>query len=231
MLCGGGDVTVLRGADEGVGWCAPAYGQLVPTSTVRVDRNTEAPFVLVTWIGSARAFSSPRLRCTQLKGSREPAVIVEIADEATTATFLVRSADPSRAREVWRVGEFETDAAMFHYVAADGRLRSVSMIDGQHAVSSHDGWVSLSADGPMPDFHLALSNDEIVCLSAEADGALTVHGTAGCTSLRTNGHELPLSSKSTTDTLLIHGSDWRPISSGNATPAARPHFGAAFARH
>jgi len=56
------------------------------------------------------------------------------------------------------------------------------MIDGQHAISSHDGWPSLSADGPVTDVHIVVADDEI-------------------------GHELPLSSKSTTDTLLSHGRD------------------------
>jgi hypothetical protein len=142
-----------------------------------VSATAEAPFVLVTWIGSAREFLSPTLRCTPMKDAGE-GVIVDIVDGATTATFLVRSADPARARTVRRVGEFETDAAMFHYVTARGRLQSISMIDGQHAISSHDAWPSLSADGPMPDFHLSVGDHEIDCLSAEAAGARMVPGTS-----------------------------------------------------
>ena len=180
MLCEGGEVTVVRGEDGGDGWCAPVYGQLVPASTACVNATGEAPFVLVTWIGNAREFRSPTLRCTQMNDPGA-GVIVDIADGARTATFLVRSADPARARTVCRVGEFETDAAMFHYVTANGQLQSISMIDGQHAISSHDGWPSLSADGPVTDVHVVVADDEI-------------------------GHELPLSSKSTTDTLLSHGS-------------------------
>ena len=99
------------------------------------------------------------------------AVIVHIADGARTATFLVRSADPARDRTVCRVGEFETDAAMFHYVTANGRLQSISMIDGQRAFSSHDTWPSLSADGPVPDVHLFVADDEIDWRAADAAGA------------------------------------------------------------
>jgi hypothetical protein len=160
MLCAGGDVTLVRGGSDGTGWCAPVYGQLLPTSTVRVSADSETPIVLVTWIGSARAFPLPVLRCTRVKGESD-AVVVVIEDDETTATFLVRSAEPSRAREVCRAGEFETDAAMFHFVTASGRLRSLSMIDGQQAICSHDAWPSLSADRPLPDFHLDLGVDEI----------------------------------------------------------------------
>jgi uncharacterized heparinase superfamily protein len=229
MLCAGGEVSVSCGGGDGAGWCAPVYGQLVPASTVRVSTRTNAPFVLVTWIGSARAFSSPVLRCTRVTGL-DSAVIVEVEDGTTTAMFLVRSAVSSRAREACGVGEFETDAVMFHYVERNGRLRSISMADGEYAISTRDEWPSLTADRRLPDVHLAVTDHEIDCLSAEWDGVLTLRGTPGCTTLRVNGRELPLSSKSTTDTLLIHGSDWRPISLRNATTAAPGSSGAAFAR-
>ena len=230
MLCAGGDVTLVRGDDQGTGWCAPVYGQLLPTSTVRVSADTNTPIVLVTWIGSGGECRSPVLRCSHVKGDGEGVVVV-IEDDETTATFLVRSAAPSRVREVCRVGDFETDAAMFHIVTASGRLRSLSMIDGQHAICARDGWPSLSADAPLPDLHLELRAGEIDCLCAEGAGALTLHGTVGRTVIRTNGHELPLSSKSPTDPLLIRGRDWLTNSGGNATTAAPADCGAAFARH
>ena len=177
MLCDGGDVTVARGQHEGSGWCAPVYGPLVPASTVRVHATAGTPLVLVTWIGSAREFLAPTLRCTRMK---DPGggVIVAIDDGAMTATFLVRSADPARARTVCRVGHFETDAALFHYVTANGRLQSISLIDGQHAISTQEAWPSLSADGPMPDFHLSVRDHEIDCPAAQAAGARTAQATS-----------------------------------------------------
>jgi hypothetical protein len=65
---------------------------------------------------------------------------------------------------------------MFHYVTANGRLQSISMIDGQLAVSGRDAWPSVSADGPMPDCHLSVGDHEIDCLAAEPAGAPAVHG-------------------------------------------------------
>ena len=180
MLCDGGEVAVVRGEHDGDGWCAPVYGQLVPATTARVNAAAEAPLVLVTWIGSAGEFRSPTLHCTRMNDPGA-GVIVRIDDGARTATFLVRSADPSRARTVCRVGDFETDAAMFHYVTANGRLQSISMIDGQHAVSSHHAWPSLSADEPVPDVHLVVRGDEIdlTRVASALRRKLRVHGTAG----------------------------------------------------
>jgi uncharacterized heparinase superfamily protein len=230
VLCAGGAVTVAHPGDHGGGCHAPVYGQLVPTTTVRLNATAEAPFVLLTWIGSAEAFSSPILRYRLLKDSGN-SVVVEVEDSATRATFLVRSADPSRTREVCRVGEFETDAALLHYVTTRGQLRSLSLADGRHAITSRDAWPSLSADDQLFDIHLTITEDEIDFLSTEASGDVTVHGPLGCPRVRVNGRELPLSSKSTTDTLLIHESDWPPISTGNAATAAPADCGAAFARH
>ena len=227
MLCGGGTVATAHG--DGPGWCSPVYGQLVPATTVCVDANGEAPFALVTWIGSGRLFSSPTLRCTELKDG--DGVIVNVDDGATAAAFLVRSADRARAHAVCRVGEFETDAAMFHYVTANGRLQSISMTDGQNAISSHDGWASLSADGPIPDFHLSVCDGEIDCFAAEGPRALTIHGLAGWTSLRVNGRDLPLSSKAATGCLLIHESDWPLFLAENAATAVGADVGVPFARH
>ena len=59
---------------------------------------------------------------------------------------------------------------------------------------------------------------------------LIAQGTGGCPLVRINGRDLPLSAKSTTDTLLIHGSDWLSLSARKPLPSAIAKCGAAFAR-
>ena len=45
------DCEVLRGSDtEDLGWCAPVYGSIVPTSTIRIVTRATAPFSIVTVI-------------------------------------------------------------------------------------------------------------------------------------------------------------------------------------
>jgi hypothetical protein len=227
MLCAGGTATLHRGdAQDGDaqsgGWCAPVYGQLVPTSTVHIATEAEAPFAVVTWIGSGRAFTSPIIHCTQLNEHGDPMVIVEIVDGSRSAVFLVRTSDSPLPRRVCHVGECETDATMLHYVVDDGHLRSLSVVGGQHVITANEQWLSVAADAPLADLHVAIRSGEVDVESAAPPSALTLQGTSRCIALRANGRDLPLSSKSTTDTLLIHGSDWLPFSHENSEPTRRP---------
>ena len=49
MFAPGNDCEVLHGSErEDLGWCAPIYGSLLPTSTIRVARRATAPFTIVT---------------------------------------------------------------------------------------------------------------------------------------------------------------------------------------
>jgi hypothetical protein len=119
LLTAGGATALFRGEPRGPGWCAPVYGQLVPTYTARIAADTEPPFALVTWIGSGRVFASPVLRCTSFEDFGDVAVAVEIASGPRTNGFLVRSAESSR-HGVARLGLFETDATVLHYVTNHG---------------------------------------------------------------------------------------------------------------
>jgi hypothetical protein len=179
MLCAGGGLSHSRGSGtHGEGWCAPVYGQLVPTSTIRLAADGHPPFTLVTWIGSGRRFTAPQIRCVE--GLGDDAVIVELVDGARTMVFVVRPAECRRL--LCRSGEIETDAAMLHYSTEGGHLQR-----------------------------------------------LIAQGTDGCPVVRINGRELPLSAKSTTDTMLIHGSDWLSFSARMPRPSAIAKDGAAFA--
>jgi hypothetical protein len=183
MLCAGGDVAHSRGGGtqvyrnaltaflHGEGWCAPVYGQLVPTSTIRLSTDANAPLTLVTWLGSGRTFHAPKIRCADALG--DGAVIVEVVDGSHTIVFMVQPADSSRPRHLGRPVEIETDAAMLAYSTENGHLQR-----------------------------------------------LIAQGTAGCPFLLINGLDLPLVAKSTTDTVLIHGSDWLSLSAGKAAPSA-----------
>jgi hypothetical protein len=111
---------------------------------------------------------------------------------------------------------------MLHYVVDDGHLRSLSVVGGQHVITANEQWLSLAADAPLADLHVAIRSGEVDVESAAPPSALTLQGTSRCIALRANGRDLPLSSKSTTDTLLIHGSDWLPFSHENSEPTRRP---------
>ncbi len=87
-------------------------------------------------------------------------VIVEIVDGSRAAVFMVRASDSAIPRRVCRVGEFETDAAMLHYVVENGHLRSLSVVGGQHVITAHERWLSLAADAPFAELHVAIRQRE-----------------------------------------------------------------------
>ena len=183
MLCAGGDISHVRGrTTDGESWCAPVYGQLVPTNAIRLAASARAPFTLVTWIGSGRAFHSPQIRRVDARGDN--AVMIELADGPRTMVFLVQPANASQRVRLGHSGEFETDAALLHYSTERGHLQR-----------------------------------------------LIAQGAGRCPLLRIDGLDLPLSAKSTTGPLLIHGSDWFAISARKAAPSCIAECGAAFARH
>jgi len=231
MLCSGGDVSAVRGDSMRGGWCAPVYGQLLPTYTVRLATTADAPVTLVTWIGEGRRFVAPRMRHVGRATSGDDAVIVEIADGSRTALFMVRPAASADSRRMRRVGEFETDATMLHYATENGRLRAVSAVDARHVNAARDRWLSLTADAVIRDLHVGLGDDEIDFCSGEPPRRLVARGILRFPIARFNGRDLPLSAKPATDSLLIHGSDWRPVSAGKPCPSAVAASGAAFARH
>ena len=230
MLSNGGEPALFRGDESnGLGWYAPVYGLLIPTSTVRLTNRGELPFSLVTWVAPASLFHSPYLRAQSAAGS-DPATVVEILDRPRYALFMVRSADSAPARTACRAGDCETDAALLHYVEEDGQLRSLSLVGGLHCITTRDGWPSIAAGSPIHDLHIAVAGDAIDIFSSEPPQQLMLHGTAGFTTVRLNGGDLPLSSKVMSDILLIRDSDWPVFAVGNAAGGADANSGAAFAR-
>jgi uncharacterized heparinase superfamily protein len=228
MVCGGGDITLLRGAADGVGWCAPVYGQLVPTSSLRLEAERQGPFAFVTWLDTSRSFSSPSLRCTETYDGEEAVVTAEIVDGSRVAAFLVRTHGVD-AGVLHRVGSFATDATMLHYAADGDDLRSMSVVGGRQVTAACDGWPSLAAETSIADLHVTVRGAEILFESDHAPVNLAVRGAGRWTTARANGRDLPLSAKRPTDRLLIHDSDWPPFSCGNVAADESAHFGAAFA--
>ena len=230
MLYAGGDVSAARGDSVRGGWCAPVYGQLLPTCTVRLATTADAPITLVTWIGDGRMFVAPRIRQVSRATSEDDAVLVEIANGSRTAMFMVRSASSADSRRVRRVGEFETDAVVLHYATEHGRLRSLSVVDARQVIAAGKRGLSIAADDVIRDLHVAIGDDEIDFFSGEPPQRLIAQRTGRFPIARLNGRDLPLSANATTDSLLIHGSDWLPFSAGKPRPSAIAESGAAFAR-
>jgi hypothetical protein len=70
----GADVNILTGESggDGLGWCSPTYGAVVPTTTIRAVRSGASPFVIVTVLIEAR--EAPAVEALPVSGHNAAAI-------------------------------------------------------------------------------------------------------------------------------------------------------------
>jgi hypothetical protein len=228
----GGETTVFRAdEDAGLGWFAPVYGTLVPTSTARIAIAGDAPLTLLTWIGRDRDRHAPVVeRIAAQCDALNPAVAGQVrGDDGGTTVFMFRPGGAvSHAARTCRVADFQTDARVLHYRASDDRLQSLDLVDGRFVTTARRGWISLEADEPMTDLHVRIAEGVLDLQASMPPARLRVNGHAG--SVRLNGRPLPLSSAAATRSLLIRISDWRDFRPDSGRDAAPSASGAGFAQ-
>lgn len=130
--------------ETGLGWHAPVYGRIAPTTTLRIAKRGTLPLWLVSVFSLNRSSTIDRVEYVPVwceAGVLSSSVAVRITRRGATDWFAVahrgsQAAAPSSdgrldARPTWRVGEFETDAHMFFCsVADDGRVARAALVDG-----------------------------------------------------------------------------------------------------
>jgi hypothetical protein len=126
------------GDAEGLGWCAPVYGQVVPSLTFRASQDGETPISIVTAI---RAATSPaRLTATRLHvaadgrdGWHRTAVAVTSRDTTDVAVFAAPL--PCRADEVPGRRFLQRVAVEGGELVTDGRAARLTMSEAGEPVS------------------------------------------------------------------------------------------------
>jgi hypothetical protein len=204
-------VALMHGDEEsGLGWCAPAYGTLIPTWTARLSRGGTTPFSFVTFIAAASRCPS----VTGLAADCDPggaAVAVRVRHESVSSITMLRPGEPSvRDTRSCAVGRYHTDARLLHYASVDGRLRSLAACDAHHVLALHDGWLSIAADTPISDICLEVDDDRIDVWSSSPASRLRIEGTLvpAARVIRLNGRELAPYARERTDSVVAFGSDW-----------------------
>jgi hypothetical protein len=135
-----------HGDAEGLGWCAPVYGRVIPSLTLRFTEYGIATFSIVTAIAAsattARAFP---LSITQLPiaadapdGWHRTAVLVLFNGAATIASFAAPSGATRDRRVRHRVrargGELVTDASVaLLRLSRAGEAEELRLLDGRVA--------------------------------------------------------------------------------------------------
>jgi hypothetical protein len=156
------DQQTFHGDAEGLGWCAPVYGQLLPSSTLRLREHGEAPFSFVTAIVASRSSSRLSFERHDVLAGREDgwhrvAVAGVHGDDHVLALFATpaRGSEPRTVQRVaWLDGEFSTDArAVLFRVSAYGAPCALTVIDARTAAWTGQGAFEIGG-GPAADLHL-----------------------------------------------------------------------------
>ena len=214
LLNDAGDLLLTYGDDEsGLGWFAPVYGTLVPTWTARVTHEGVAPFSMLTWIGAAAetAHGAPSLE--RIAATPDPAgrvIAARIVTGNHSSIFLLRPGEPSsRESRACEVGEYQTNARMLHVRTNGDCLLALDLVDGSHAMALHDGWISVEADGPVADLHVALADGVLNLFASTPPRRLRIQGQpiARVRTVSLNGRPAP-DPAGLTETLHILGADW-----------------------
>jgi hypothetical protein len=158
-----GEFAIVRGSDAGgepdLGWVAPAYGHVRPSTTLRLVRRGAAPFALVTVVLEAKERPSIEALTVQVDGAADRApVALRLIDGEVSDTVVFglptpcsdARSDTSGARRLIVAGDLETDAALLwcrsHAAGTDTRL---TIVDGS-VVRTVDGRTLLMLPAAVP---------------------------------------------------------------------------------
>lgn len=127
----------------GLGWFAPAYGCIVPTTTLRIRADAALPLWIVSVFGFDRANRIERLSVGAIEASEEtPHYGAGIRLEREHGIDHVVIAEPfdDWRRLRWRAAGIEGDARMACTRAMHGELTTLALVDG-------DLYPGLTVDG------------------------------------------------------------------------------------
>jgi Heparinase II/III-like protein/Heparinase II/III N-terminus len=157
----------LYADSEGLGWCAPVYGQLVPALTLRFSQTSDAPFSLIAAVAGDAWSEDLTARPVEIaldkadEWHRSGAHIISRSSQALVlfATPGASGAEGPSRRSVQRMtvegGDFITDArAAILHLSHDQEPETLTVIEGTLARWSGAGAFQVS---PLPgeqDLHL-----------------------------------------------------------------------------
>ena len=141
-------------AESGLGWHAPLYGRINPSTTIRVSAGSNAPFWIVSVFGLDplnRVKSAEFLTIEAAAGSLDHAVGIRIAREKSIDSVAIAEAVEGTR---WRAGAVETDAHLVFWRTAPGRqMFKVALVDGSLARVCDSG-LQVALSGPVPHLHM-----------------------------------------------------------------------------
>jgi hypothetical protein len=192
LLHDGGSVWLGRGdTASGLGWWAPAYGQLLPSWAIRVTKEGSERLTFLTCVTSAgrAAGDSPVLERLQTGDGDEDCVAASVRQSGMVSTFLLTPAGASTERRSWSSGRYGTDARMLHGTEIAGHVVALDIADATYAGA---GDFSVSSVDPIHDLSISLRDGTLDLSATVVPAELRLHGpaVAGATRIRLNGRAI-----------------------------------------
>ncbi len=192
-----GTVEAVRTEEDGVGWVAPAYGRVEPTTTLRVSMSGQTPLWIVTVVGldaSNPVESVDPLPMWAQAGTFVRTHAVRIVRGHSTDMFAVAaparlSRDMSTSAppfDTWRAGTCESDARVLFCRGSNGLTR-IALVDGSMVRATDTPAVHLQLPRVAPDLHVDLSQG-----STRSAGSARVSGPSFGAQVELAGHHVPV---------------------------------------
>jgi uncharacterized heparinase superfamily protein len=130
-----------------LGWFAPAYGRIEPTTTLRLAAEGAAPMWVVSVFGldAANPVTGVQLQSLASDAPRlDRSTVVTIERDHSVDCLCIADADDHAVPIRWRANHFESDAAVMFTRERDADLVTLALVDGQTLRSERYPYADLS---------------------------------------------------------------------------------------
>jgi hypothetical protein len=144
----------------GLGWLAPVYGSVQPSTSLRVTHRGALPFWMASVFGLSRrnpVVDVEFLPVVAATGVLANAVAMRIVRAASIDVVMIADpADPGRrsGADGWKAGDVETDARVLFCREQDGRPSDVLLLDGSRVRANAQPALEFEAPHRFPSLHL-----------------------------------------------------------------------------
>jgi len=214
LLHDAGTAALDRGNEPlGRGWYAPIYGTHMPAWVADVRSDARSPSGAVTWIGETSSAEPPAIeRLPSPADAGDRVIAARVCAGEAASVLLVWTGEPAACdgRDA-HLPDYQTNARVLHYASRAGALVAIDIIDGSHALTSHDGWLSVTSDDPILELHVGIDSGTMDLQAFDPPARLRFDGdaVAGLRTIRLNGREWPLNSFSPFGApLVVEASQW-----------------------
>ena len=158
----GGTIAKFVADASGLGWYAPAYGRIEPTTALRVDARGRVPLWLVSVFSLDPAHAVEQVTCERLDvsaGTPHHAAVVRIRRAGGHDHIVIAEPAEDGAPLRWQSADIEADALMFYGRERDGEFTAFAIVDTTTVRSDRHPLLQSSYSSRVPDLFVDLGRD------------------------------------------------------------------------